>query len=1171
MRDFFEKYINWEKVGGSSEDYKLEIREAVIKKETGILELEIVLDFILPKENETIIKKALMESFSDLTDVKFKYEYIEKEELSQEEIDKKITKFKEQNKKNKQAQNNLWKSRRSASRNRELPAVGRAIMGGKLIKGEVTPIPDINPEEESVITGGIIFGMDSRVIKSGSVLATIYITDKSSSVALKTFISKDKWEEISGILNPGDYIMVKGQPQIDQYEHALTVMIDAIEKGIVKKREDTATGKHRVELHCHSKMSKLDGLNDVSTIIRTAVDWNQPAVAITDHGVVQGFPDAAMTLSQIGEDKIKIIYGMEGYVFDDSDCIREDGSIDYKKKNINHIIFLVATQEGMKNLYKLVSISHLEYFHKRPRLPKSVISKYREGLIIGSACEAGEVYRAIADGKTDEEVDQIASFYDYLEIQPLINNQFMIDRGLVNGKEELREFNRRVIACGDRLGKLTVATTDAHYDEPESAIYRNVILGGMGFDDAENGQGLYLRTTDEMLEEFSYLGEELAHKIVVENTNAIADLIESGIKPIPEGKFPPKIKDADTLLRNSCMERAYSLYGNPLPKHIEERLNTELNSIIGNNYSVMYVSAKMLIDKSLSDGYMVGSRGSVGSSFAATMAGITEVNPLEPHYICPECKYFEFGDRNFYDCGVDMPRKNCPHCGTEMKRDGYTIPFATFLGFDGTKEPDIDLNFAGEYQATAHKYVEEIFGAKNIYKAGTVTTLKDKNAFRYLKKYCEVSGDVFTKHEEKRLTLGCEGVKSTTGQHPGGIIIVPDDHEIYEFCPIQHPANKEVDIVTTHFDFHKIEHNLLKLDILGHTGPSMLRYLQDMTGVDSRNIDMGDRETLSIFSGIEALNIKDPDYQFTDGTYGIPEFGTSFVRSMLQEIKPKKIGDLVRIAGFSHGEDVWQNNAQDYISSGVATMDEVISTRDDIMNYLILKGLSNVDAFSIMETVRRKGKFLSPDQIALMKENNVPDWYIDSCDKIKYMFPRAHAAAYVINSFRMAWYKVHYPLAFYAAYFTEATSGFDTKTIMKGPGACYDVVRRLRRHENPDEPEEESQEGDESKDKDKNILIVSEIAYEMYSRGYKFKPPKLGASHSRKFIIEGDYLRLPYVAIEGVGPTAAHAIYTAYEERPFSTVDDAIDRAKINKTAVNALKEYGVFEGIPETDQVSFF
>ncbi|MBO4235497.1 MAG: PolC-type DNA polymerase III [Firmicutes bacterium] len=1202
MRELFEKYIDWEEVKASLDgEPEFKVKRAVIRKDESILEIDIALNFLVPGKDEAMIKAAIMDKYPLLKDVEFRYDRIKaseqnaseqnaseqnanaethqgeeevKDALETAEEKKARLKAKKEKAEEKKKKNAAWRKRRANQRARELPAIGKAIMGGKAIPEKAIPISEVSPEVESVVTGGVVFGMESKVLKSESVLAMIYITDNASSICLKTFISPKKWEEIEKNITIGDYIKVKGQPEFDQYERALVVTVDNIEKGEVARRQDNFLGKHRVELHCHTKMSRLDGLNDVETIIDKASEWKQPAVAITDHGVVQSFPDAAKRAKKAG---IKVIYGREGYVFDDGDCIKEDGSIDYKKNPTYHIIFLASTQTGITNLYRLVSTSHLDYFYKRPRLPKSIIEKYREGIILGSACEAGEVYRAVAAGMSDEELDGIASFYDYLEIQPLINNQFMIDKGEVRGREDLREFNRRIIECGDRLGKLTVATTDAHYDEPESAIFRNVIMGGMGFEDAENGQGLYLRTTEEMLDEFSYLGEELAYKVVVENTNAIADMIEDGIRPVPEEKCPPTIPNADTTLRESCMARAHELYGENLPPQIEERLNTELDSIIGNGYSVMYVSAQMLINKSRDDGYPVGSRGSVGSSFAATMAGVTEVNPLDPHYVCPNCKHFEFGDRKTYDCGVDMPVKNCPECGTEMIRDGYTIPFATFLGFDGTKEPDIDLNFAGEYQAKAHKYVEEIFGAKNIFKAGTVSKLEEKTAYRYLRKYCEVTGDEFSKYEETRLARGCMGVKSTTGQHPGGIVIVPDDREIYEFCPIQHPANKAIDIVTTHFDYHKIEKNLLKLDILGHTGPTMQRYLYEITGVNPIDIDMNDQKVISIFSGVEALDIRDPEYQFTDGTYGIPEFGTSFVRGMLQEIKPKKIGDLVRIAGFSHGEDVWQNNAQEYVKSGVATMNEVISTRDDIMNYLMLKGLENVDAFNIMETVRKKDRVLNDEQKALMKEHDVPNWYIDSCDKIKYMFPRAHAAAYVINSFRMSWYKVYYPQAFYAAYFTENASGFDTEIILRGPGACYDVVRRIRSHgEVTDESSEDegiigSEQKDESTDKDKRTLKCCEVAYEMYARGYDFKPPKLGASHARRFTVEGNSIRLPYVALEGVGLSAATSIYEAYEDKPFFTLEDAISRAKINKTALEALNNYGVFEGLPETDQVSFF
>lgn len=1048
-------------------------------------------------------------------------------------------------------------------REKETPAEGNRIMG-KDIMGEAVSMSSLSADTGMVILEGILFKKDARPIRNEKKLVTLLITDKKTSVCLKAFCSNNKWEEIDSLLKSGDFIKVRGETEWDRYDNCLVVMIKDINKGKLKKRQDVYEGGKRVELHAHTKMSAMDGLNEVANLVKTAAAWGQPAVAITDHGVVQSFPDAAKTAKKLAGDKenpvnIKIIYGMEGYVFDDSDCRNEDGSIDYKKKPTNHIILLAKTQEGLKNIYKLVSYSHLEYFYKRPRLPKSVIAAHREGLIIGSACEAGEVYRAIAGGKSQEEIEEIASFYDYLEIQPLINNQFMIEQGMVSGQEELREHNRRIVALGEKLGKPVVATTDAHYDEPESAIYRNILLAGMGFKDAENGQGLYMRTTDEMMEEFRYLGEETAYKVVIENTNLIADMIDGSILPVPKGKFPPKIDGAEETLRETCMQKAYSIYGNPLPEKIGQRLETELNSIIGNGYAVMYVSAQMLVHKSNEDGYLVGSRGSVGSSFAATMAGITEVNPLDPHYICPNCKKLIWGDMQAYDCGIDMPEMDCPVCGTPMNRDGYTIPFATFLGFNGDKEPDIDLNFAGEYQATAHKYVGEIFGEKNVFKAGTVGTVAEKTAYGYVMKFADEFNRPINKFEADRLTQGCTGVKRTTGQHPGGIIIVPDDHEIYEFCPVQHPANDvKSDIITTHFDYHKIDENLLKLDILGHNIPSMIRQLQDMTGIDPMKADLTDRKVLSIFNGIEALDIKNPDYKYTHGSYAIPEFGTSFVRQMLDDTKPDKFADLVRISGFSHGTDVWLNNAQDYIRSGTATMREVISTRDDIMNYLILKGIENKTSFQIMEDVR-KNRPLKEEQLAVMKEHGVPDWYIDSCIKIQYMFPRAHAVAYVMMSFRMAWYKVYYPVEFYATHFTSTVSNFDADTIMKGPQAILDRIEMIEAM------------GNNATAKEQADILVLEVAYEMYSRGYEFAPARLGKSHALKFWSDEGKVLLPFVALEGVGDTAAKAFADAYAEKPFFTIEEAVNRAKLNKTATEALRAHGVFEGLPETDQLSLF
>lgn len=1045
-------------------------------------------------------------------------------------------------------------------REKETPAEGNRIMG-KDIVGSPVKMSSLTPDLGSVILEGILFSKDSRPIRNEKKLVTLLITDKKTSVCLKAFCSNEKWEEIDELLKSGDFLRVRGETEWDRYDNCLVVMVKDISKGTIKRREDNFAGLKRVELHAHTKMSAMDGLNEASTLVETAAFWGQPAVAVTDHGVVQSFPDAAKTAGKMVKKygaPIKVLYGMEGYVFDDSDCWDEEGNLDYKKKKTNHIILLAQTQEGLKNIYKLVSFSHLNYFYKKPRLPKSLIKKYREGVIIGSACEAGEVFQAILNNYPQEKTDEVASFYDYLEIQPIINNQFLIDNGTVNSYDDLKNLNKKVVSLADRLNKPVVATTDAHYDEPESAIYRNILLTGMGFKDAENGQGLYMRTTEEMLEEFTYLGKDKAFEVVVKNTNKIADAIEDGILPVPKGKFPPKIAGAEETLRSTCMEKAYNIYGNPLPEKIRDRLETELNSIINNGYAVMYVSAQMLVKKSLEDGYLVGSRGSVGSSFAATMAGITEVNPLDPHYICPKCKHLEWGDMQKYDCGIDMPEKNCPECGEPMNRDGYTIPFATFLGFNGDKEPDIDLNFAGEYQATAHRYVGDIFGEKNVFKAGTVGTVADKTAYGYVMKFFEETQRPVNKFEADRLAKCCTGVKRTTGQHPGGIIIVPDDHEIYEFCPVQHPANKDVDIITTHFDYHKIDENLLKLDILGHNIPSMIRQLQDMTGKNPLTVDLTDRKVLSIFNGTQALEIKDPDYKYTHGSYAIPEFGTSFVRQMLDDTKPDKFADLVRISGFSHGTDVWLNNAQDYIREGIATMREVISTRDDIMNYLILKGIENKTSFQIMEDVR-KNRPLKEEQLAIMKEHGVPDWYIDSCIKIQYMFPRAHAVAYVMMSFRMAWYKVYYPVEFYATYFTSTVANFDADTILKGPKAILDRIDDI------------NLKGNNATAKEKDDILILEVAYEMYARGYEFSEARLGKSHSTRFWKDEDKVILPFVSLEGVGTTAAKAFAEAYEEKPFDTIEEAINRGKLNKTAVDALREHGVFQGLPETDQLSLF
>ena len=827
----------------------------------------------------------------------------EKKIFNSASASKNAGKTKESPVKDEKAQNGKFKTRR-----------GSAKILGK-VTGALTPLASLAADTGKVTVGGIIFESDSRAIKNDKSLITLLITDKATSLMLKFFVKNDYWTEIRDSVKNGEYIEAFGETEWDQYSHCLTLMVKTMEVKNIPKRKDNFSGMKRVELHAHTKMSDMDGLNEVSQLVGVSAGWGHPAVAITDHGVVQGFPDAAKEGEKHG---IKVLFGMEGYVFDDKGKVDKNGEIDYKGTKsdpvrTNHIIFIARTQEGIRNLYKLVSISHLKYFYRKPRLPKSVIASLRQGILIGSACEAGEVFRAVRENLPQEKIEEIASFYDYLEIQPLINDRFMINDDrypTVNSQEDLRNINRRIVALADKLGKPVVATTDAHYDEPESAIYRNIIMKGKGFKDAENGEGLYLRTTEEMLEEFSYLGEDDAYRVVVENTNKIADMVEDDIRPVPKEKCPPKIDGAEETLRTGCYKKAHEIYGDPLPEEIRERLETELNAIIDNGYAVMYVSARMLVNKSLSDGYLVGSRGSVGSSFAATMAGITEVNPLPPHYICSKCKKLKWGDMEKYDCGIDMPEMNCPDCKALMRRDGFTIPFATFLGFKGNKEPDIDLNFAGEYQAVAHRYVGEIFGEKNVFKAGTVGTIAERTAIGFVKKFAEETGREVNGPEIKRLASGCLGVKRTTGQHPGGIVVLPDDREIYDFCPVQYPANdSKTGIVTTHFDYHKIDQNLLKLDILGHNVPSMIRRLQDLTGVDPLTVNLSDKKVLSIFNGTQALEIKDPDYKFRHGSFAIPEFGTKFVREMLDDVKPDKIADLVRISGFSHGEEIWLGNA----------------------------------------------------------------------------------------------------------------------------------------------------------------------------------------------------------------------------------------------------------------------
>ena len=1146
--------------GRDTKDIDFEISSVTVSRINGgtsvALDIDAKLNFVMPKKTEALMKKRIAARIASAERVRVNYTYTgvripqrtdDPESVSAGENGYGSGKFRRKSKKDQPAYTN---------------EAGELVLLGRDFTGDPVPFASLREHigsKEKPVIEGEVFRIDSFPIKSGRILLTMLIASETRTFGIKAFISDAKLKEIMENLTEGDMIRACGAIEYDTYEHESIMMASGIKKIEKKLKEDTWPGPHRVELHCHTKMSDNDGFNEVKDVVRKAAFWGQPAVAITDHGVVQAFPDAAKEaakLAKSGKD-IKIIYGVEGYLYPDEDAVMSDGTIDIKKNRTYHIIILAKNQTGLKNIYKLVSTSHIDYFYHRPRIPRSVLQAHREGLIIGSACEAGEVYRAVVSGADDAELDRIASFYDYLEIQPLGNNRFLIEEGAAADEDELKRNNLRIIACGDRLGKLTVATTDSHYPTREASVYRNIIMAGIGFRDTPS-DSLYLRTTDEMMEEFAYLGDR-AEEIVITNTNKIADLVEE-VRPVPAGKFPPKIEGAEERLRESCYAKAREIYGDPMPPEIEERLETELSSIIGNGYAVMYIAAQMLVQKSLRDGYLVGSRGSVGSSFAATMAGITEVNPLAPHYICPDCKHFEWSDEpGKYDVGYDMPDKVCPVCGARMKKEGLNIPFATFLGFKGDKEPDIDLNFAGEYQPVAHRYVGEIFGEKNVFKAGTVATIAEKTAFGYVKHYVEDNDLEVSKYDIDFLVKGCSGVKRTTGQHPGGIIVVPDDHEIYEFCPIQKPANKrDTDVITTHFDYHKIDENLLKLDILGHDVPQLIRHLQVMTGVDPMSIPLDDRRTLSIFTSLDELHIKNDNYRFVHGTYAIPEFGTNFTRQMLDDIQPTTVSELIKMSGFSHGTDVWTNNAQDLLRNKTATIDEVISSRDDIMNFLISKGLPNIDAFKIMEIVR-KNRVLSEEQLALMKDHGVPDWYIKSCETLKYMFPRAHAAAYVMMSIRMAWFKVYYPEAFYAAWFTSKVDSFDEDVIKGGIQAVEARMDEIERLANA------------ATAKQKEQLTVYEVIYESLSRGCTFEEPVLGVADARRFSVVDGKIMLPFNAISGIGDTAAESLAEAYAEKPFSTLDDVRARTRLTGTNIEDLRKHGLFEGLPESAQISIF
>jgi len=828
-----------------------------------------------------------------------------------------------------------------------------------------------------------------------------------------------------------------------------------------------------------------------------------------------------------------------------------------KNLPVYHAIILAKNYVGLKNLYKLVSFSHVDYFYKKPRMLKSLFNENKEGLLLGSACEVGEIYRAILDGKTEEEIIDIAKIYDYLEIQPIGNNENLLRDGSVKSKEDLIEINRKIVKLGDKLNKPVVATCDVHFLDPEDEIYRRILQAGQKYDDADMQAPLYLRTTEEMLEEFDYLGKEKAYEVVVKNTNLISDMCEN-IKPISSEQCRPHLKGSEEEITKIAYERAEELYGNPLPKIVKDRLDKELESIIKNKFAVMYIIAQKLVKKSNEDGYLVGSRGSVGSSFAAYVTGITEVNSLKPHYVCKNCKYSDFSDHGVKN-GFDLPDKKCPKCSTKLNKDGMDIPFETFLGFDGDKEPDIDLNFSGEYQQKAHRYAEAIFENCATYKAGTVSTIKKKTAYGYVKNYYDERNIIVPNAEKERVIVGCHGVKRTTGQHPGGIIVVPEGREIYEFSPIQHPADaSESDIITTHFDYHSIEENLLKLDILGHDDPTMIRMLQDLTGVDPLTIPLDDKETMSIFFSTKALGIEAGQINSEVGTFGVPEFGTKFVRGMLIDTKPKTFEELVRISGLSHGTDVWLGNAKDLISSNTATLSEAICTRDDIMIYLIKMGLPSNVAFKVMESVR-KGKSITEEQEKLMNECNVPNWYISSCKKIKYMFPKAHAAAYVTMAVRIAWFKVHRPKAYYTAYFSIRADEFDSEIMIFGKEKVKNRMKEIEMS------------GNAATEKEEKMYPVLESVLEMYERDINFLNIDLYKSHATKFIMEEEGIRPPLNSIPGIGVVAAEGIYKAGQEEKFMCIDDMQARSKIGKSVTELLQKFGCLKDMAQSNQMSLF
>ena len=1088
---------------------------------------------------------------------------------------------------------------------------------GKDFQGEPMEISDCITEMRNVILRGTIFEKELSVTKNNFKILKLSITDRTDSISLKMFLREGE-EKLPDAFKEGMTIEVCGNIEYDNFEgEILMTRVTGIREGkdADEARMDKAP-KKRVELHLHTQYSDMDALTPVNDLLDKAVKWGHKAVAITDHGVVQGFTDAFHKLQAMSDPDFKVIYGVEAYIVDDMDDpivqdpdspedieLRRESAIPdeipkvidpaeeeriekVKKDKYYHAILLAKNETGRRNLYRLVSYSHINYFSRRPRIPKSVLNKYREGLILGSACVMGELYDGILSGESQERIAELVNYYDYLEIQPVANNMFLVRNYERNhdpiyraahkeikghmrkNADEIRAINKQIYDLGKQYGKPVVATGDVHFLNPEDEILRHIILDSQKYSDADDPGPFYFRTTEEMLQEFDYLGPDIAYEIVVENTNMIADMIEK-IEPVRPDKCPPVIENSDENLRAICYETAHSMYGPDLPEIVVNRLEKELNSIISNGYSVMYIIARELVQKSNSDGYLVGSRGSVGSSLAATMAGITEVNPLKPHYRCPSCFYSDFDSEEVEayagGAGCDMPDKLCPVCGTPLIKDGFDIPFETFLGFKGDKEPDIDLNFSGEYQSHAHDYTEVIFGKGHTFRAGTISTLQDKTVYGYVKGYFERHNRSIRKCEMNRLIKGCTGVKRSTGQHPGGIVVLPHGEEIYSFTPVQFPANDAgKHTVTTHFEYHSIDHNLLKLDILGHDDPTMIRMLEDLTGFDAKSIKLDDPSVMKLFDGTEILGITPEDIEHPLGTLGVPEFGTDFVMQMLLDTKPKNFSDLVRIAGLSHGTDVWLGNAETLVKEGKATLSTCICTRDDIMLYLISKGVEPALSFNIMEQVRKgnvaKGKVKTwPEWEKTMKENGVPDWYLWSCTKIQYMFPKAHAVAYVMMAYRIAYYKIFYPLEYYAAFFSIRAASFDYEKMCQGLDRLRQEMELIKGRVDMGT----------ASPKDQDLLKYMYNVEEMYARGFEFLPIDIYKAGGSRFKIFDGKIMPAFEAIEGMGEKAACTLEEEAQKGHFTSREDLKIRTKLSSTLTDKLYQLGILGDMPESSQLS--